>query len=129
MKTRYIVPLALLAGIAIGAVAVQGLHAQAQPPAYVIAMPNPADADAYAKNYAAHIQATIEPFGGHYLVRGGKRVVFNGTPPNVVVIAFDNIAKAEAWRNSAAYQAVVPARDKAIGNGTYASFAVEGVSN
>jgi uncharacterized protein (DUF1330 family) len=127
MKTKYIVTLAMLAGIAIGTAAVEGLHAQARPPAYVIAMPGPADADAYAKNYASFVQGTLQPFNGHYIVRGGKKVVFNGNPPNVVVIAFDSIDKAQEWRDSAAYKALIPARDKAIGNGTYTSFAIEGV--
>ena len=37
MKTRYTVALYILAGVAVGAAAVQALHAQAKPPAYVIA--------------------------------------------------------------------------------------------
>jgi uncharacterized protein (DUF1330 family) len=129
MKTHYTVTFAMLAGIAIGAAAIQGLHAQAKPPAYVVTMPNPADPDGYGKNYAPLVPATFQPFGGHYLVRGGKKVVFNGNPPNVVIIGFDSIEKAQAWRDSPAYKAIIPARDKAIGTGTYQSFAVEGVAN
>jgi len=34
MKSRYAVALSLLAGTAVGAAAVQGLHAQAKPPVY-----------------------------------------------------------------------------------------------
>jgi len=123
------VALSMVASFVFGAIAVQGLHAQAKPPAYVIAMPNPADADGYAKDYAAFVPASFQPFSGHYIVRGGKKVVFNGNPPNVVVIAFDSLEKAQAWRDSAAYKALIPARDKAIGNGTYTSFAIEGVPN
>ena len=36
MKTHYAVPFAMLAGFGLGAVAVQGLHAQAKPPIYYI---------------------------------------------------------------------------------------------
>jgi hypothetical protein len=36
MKTQYTVTLSILAGIGIGAAAVQGLHAQAKPPAFFI---------------------------------------------------------------------------------------------
>jgi hypothetical protein len=36
MKTRYTVALSMLSGIAIGAVAIQGLHAQATPKAYTV---------------------------------------------------------------------------------------------
>jgi hypothetical protein len=37
LKTRLTVASSMLEGIAIGALAVQGLHVQAKPPAYVIA--------------------------------------------------------------------------------------------
>ena len=36
MKIQYTVALSMLAGIGLGAVAVQGLHAQAKPPAYFV---------------------------------------------------------------------------------------------
>jgi len=128
MKNHYTAISSVVVGMAIGAVVVQGLHAQGAPHAYVVAMPTPADADGYLKNYAALLPATIQPFGGHYLIRGGKRVVFNGNPPNIVIIEFDSLEKAQAWRDSAAYKALAPARDKAIGNGTYSSVAIEGIS-
>ena len=37
MKPNYKVAVAMLAGVALGALAVQGLHAQAKPPVYYIA--------------------------------------------------------------------------------------------
>src|SRR5271165_2546096 len=107
---RYItLGLGMAAGAAIGAAAVESLHAQATAHAYVVTMPNPADPDAYSKNYAAFTQGTFQPFGGRYLVRGGKKVVFDGNPPNVVIIEFDSLSKAEAWRSSAAFKALIPA--------------------
>jgi hypothetical protein len=36
MKTHYTVALSMLAGAALGATALQGLHAQAKPPAYFV---------------------------------------------------------------------------------------------
>jgi hypothetical protein len=36
MKTQYTVALSMIAGIAIGAAAIQGLHAQAKPKAYLV---------------------------------------------------------------------------------------------
>ena len=36
MRPRFTVTLAMFAGVALGAAAVQGLHAQAKPPTYVI---------------------------------------------------------------------------------------------
>ena len=38
MKTKYTVALSMLAGMAIGAVVIQSLHAQAKPPVYMIAL-------------------------------------------------------------------------------------------
>ena len=49
MKTRFTVASSMLAGFAIGAVTVQGLYAQAKPPAYVIAEIDVMDQDGYAK--------------------------------------------------------------------------------
>jgi uncharacterized protein (DUF1330 family) len=127
MNRNITLGLTLVAGAALGAAAVQTLHAQATPHAFVVASPNPSDQDGYAKNYAAFVGGTIKSFSGRYLVRGGKRVVFNGNPPNIVIIEFDSLDKAQAWRDSAAYKALIPARDKAIGTGTYSSMAIEGV--
>ncbi len=36
MKPNYKIAMAMLAGVAFGALAVQGLHAQANPPVYVV---------------------------------------------------------------------------------------------
>ena len=52
MKTRYVVALAVVAGFGLGAVAVQGLHAQAKPPVYYVAEIDVSNPDAYAKEYA-----------------------------------------------------------------------------
>jgi hypothetical protein len=49
MKTRYTVAVSMLAGVAVGALAIQGLHAQAKAPVYVIAEIDISNPDAYAK--------------------------------------------------------------------------------
>jgi hypothetical protein len=36
MKTRYTVVLSMIAGAALGGAAIQGLHAQAKPPVYLV---------------------------------------------------------------------------------------------
>src|SRR5713226_298674 len=64
MKTRYTVTLAMLAGFAIGAVAIQGLHAQAKPPVYYIAEIDVNNLEAYVKEYAPLAQASIKAAGG-----------------------------------------------------------------
>src|SRR5208283_4695853 len=105
---RLITPaLALLAGVAIGGFAIHGTHAQGTPSVYVITELDVADnnKDAFSKDYAPLVPPTFQPFGGHYTVRGGNTVTFDGAPPKrIVVIAFDNMDKVKAWRASDAYK-------------------------
>jgi uncharacterized protein (DUF1330 family) len=52
-------------------------------------------------NYPSLNPATFQPFGGHYIIHFGRMATFDGKPPNpIVVIAFDSIANAQAWRAS-----------------------------
>jgi uncharacterized protein (DUF1330 family) len=115
MKTRYTVALSMLAGIAIGAVAIQGLHAQAKPKAYVISETEVLDAAALAA-YSPLIRAATDAAGGRRLSPpGGKIVAFAGEPPKRVGIQeWDSLEKAQAFRNSAAYKDLAPQRDKAV---------------
>ena len=64
MKTRSMAALALLAGAAIGAVAVQGLHAQTKAPVYVVTETDISDLDAFQKEYLPVVQPTIKAAGG-----------------------------------------------------------------
>jgi hypothetical protein len=52
MKSNYKVAMAMLAGVALGAFVVQGLHAQARPPIFVVAEIDVSNLDAYLKEYA-----------------------------------------------------------------------------
>jgi hypothetical protein len=76
MKTSYTVTLAMLAGCAFGAAAVQGLHAQAKPPIYYVVEIDTTDQDAYAKEFAPKAQAIIKaagrPLRGHRRSRGNR---------------------------------------------------------
>ena len=71
MKTRYTVALAMLAGFGLGAVAVQGLHAQAKSPVYQITEIEMLDATAYVRDYVPRAQAAIKGAGGRFLAAGG----------------------------------------------------------
>ena len=51
MNTKSKIALTLVVGVALGAAAVQGLHAQAKPPVYVIAEIDISNPDAYAKEF------------------------------------------------------------------------------
>ena len=101
MKSPHAVALALLAGIGLGAVAVQGLHAQTKPPAYVIAEIDVIDQDGYAKEY---VPAALKALNPKFLSRGSKTLSFRGEPPKrIVVFAFEDLDKAQAAFTSAAY--------------------------
>jgi uncharacterized protein (DUF1330 family) len=104
--------LAVLAGAAIGVAATSALHAQqAKPlPGYVIAEVEITDPVMFQK-YAQQVAPTLEPFGGHFLARGGKILPVEGPAPSrVAVIAFDSAEKAKAWEDSPAYSAIRPIR-------------------
>ena len=60
MKATYSVPLAMLAGVGIGAVAVQTLHAQAKPPTYIIGEIEVTNVEGYTKEYAPKVQAVLK---------------------------------------------------------------------
>jgi uncharacterized protein (DUF1330 family) len=100
--------LTLLAGILIGVAAAGAIHAQQvkAAPAYVIAevdVTNPAT----FQQYAEKVPATLAPFHGHDIVRGGKTQALEGeTPKRIVVIAFDNMERAKTWWDSPAYDAI-----------------------
>ena len=67
-----------------------------------------------SRDYAAHAQATIEPFGGCYLVRGGRSIGIEGEPPKprIVISVFDSFAQAQAWRNSPEYMEIAAVRER-----------------
>jgi uncharacterized protein (DUF1330 family) len=112
MKTNYKLALAVLTGIAIGAAGAEAIHAQQVkvPPAYVIAEVDVRDPAAFQK-YAEKVPATLAGFDGHYLVRGGKiQAVEGSAPQRIVVIAFEDAAKARGWYDSPAYAAIRPIR-------------------
>jgi hypothetical protein len=71
MKTFFTVSLAMLAGAAIGATAVKGLHAQAKAPVYVVSEIDVTNPEAYGKEYAPKAQALIKASGGRFLAIGG----------------------------------------------------------
>jgi uncharacterized protein (DUF1330 family) len=126
MKTQYAVALALLTGVGLGAAAVQGLHAQAKPPAYVIAEIDVANEEGYAKEYLPAGSKAVLDGGAKYLARGTRTAAFKGEPPKrIVLLTFENFEKAQATFASPAFMEAATIGEK------YAKFriyAVEGVS-
>ena len=126
MKTQYMVTLAVVAGFGLGAVAVQGIHAQAKPPVYYIAEIEVTNLDAYTKEYAPKAQALIKASGGRLLAAGQKVTAIEGAPPKprVAVQVWDSLEKIRAWRDSAEYKELRKIGDKYA---KFRAFAVEGL--
>ena len=73
--------------------------------AYIIVELEVTDPAGY-EEYRAMVPATIEKYGGRYLVRGGRYETLEGgwRPPRVVVLEFDSVERAKAWYDSAEYR-------------------------
>ena len=106
MKTRSTLALTLLAGVAIGAVAVQGLHAQSAPSAYTVTEVDIANLDAYQKEYIPLVRASISAAGGRLIASGQNIVSLDGDPPKtrITITQFDSLEKVRALRASTQYR-------------------------
>jgi uncharacterized protein (DUF1330 family) len=127
VKTRTIIALSVAAGIAIGAAAVQTLHAQAKPPGFVVVEIDVSNPDAYAKEFLPGAGKALTDGGIKFLARGGKSIGIEGEPPKsrLVIAQFESLEKANAAYTSPAYMEA-----RKIGN-QYAKFriwAIEGVA-
>jgi len=105
MKTRHVIGLSMLAGVALGAIAIQGLHAQAKPPVYAIVdideINNPVGFTANAGRSNEAATAVFKGSGGRYLARTDKITALDGTPPKrFIIAAFASVEKAKDWYNS-----------------------------
>jgi uncharacterized protein (DUF1330 family) len=126
MKTQYTVALAMLAGIGIGATAVQGIHAQAKPPAYIVSEIDVTNVDAYTKEYVPLARAAIKNSGGKLLGASQKVILLEGAPQNarVTINAYDSVEAAQASRNAADYKKAREIGDKYA---KFRAYIVEGI--
>ena len=126
MKTSYAVALGMLTGTVIGAAAVQSLHAQGKPLAYVISEIDVTNPDAYTKEYVPLANKALAESGQKRLASGGKTIALAGQPPasRIVLSVFESMEKAEAAYTSPAY---VEARKTGDKHGKLRIFAVEGI--
>ena len=115
MKSRYTVALSMLAGIALGAAAIQGLHAQAKPKAYTISELEVLDATALAA-YVPKVLEAQKAAGARPLRTAGEKIVaMEGTAPKRVAITeFDSLEQAEAFYKSKAWNDLATERNKAV---------------
>src|SRR6516225_4363179 len=99
---------------ALGAAAVQGLHAQAKPKAYTVSEAETLDAAAAAA-FVSAVEVAQSAGGGHSLhTRGGRVVTLDGpaAPKRVALVEWDSVDDALAFYKSKAWTDLAPQRDK-----------------
>ena len=75
--------------------------------------------------YLHHIDSTLAPFGGRFLVHGAEAEVLEGNWEGaVVILEFPDLEHARAWYNSPGYQEILPLRTQ---NGDTTVILVDGV--
>jgi uncharacterized protein (DUF1330 family) len=128
MRSALKITAAIAGGVLVGGGAVQLLHAQAKPPAFVVSEIEVKDQKGYEENFLKATKNDISNHGGKYLAGGyNKTLSLVGDPPpnRVVILQFPNMDEVKAWREEGAMD-----MENTIGS-KYASFriyAVEGVT-
>ena len=80
-------------------------------PAYAVAHMRQVTMGPAIVEYLERIDATLAPFGGRFLVHGGRVEVMEGTwPGHLIVIEFPDRVRADAWYRSAGYREIVALR-------------------
>lgn len=71
------------------------------------------DPDAYQK-YSQQTAATLEPYGGKFIVRGGNPETIEGDwkTKRIVILEFPSTEQAKAWYNSPEYTAIIGMRHR-----------------
>jgi uncharacterized protein (DUF1330 family) len=126
MKSNYKLALTLLAGAALGAAAIQALHAQAKPPVYVVAEIDVTDVDAYTKEYVPLARAAYKNSGGKQIGASQKVTSLEGAPQNsrVTIWVYDSLEKAQASHTAADAKAARIVGDKYA---KFRAYVVEGL--
>jgi len=115
MARSIVIGLAMLAGAALGAAAVNELSAQGRPPGAfaVIDTSDVTDPDIFSNQLVPKETATLVPFGGQYVIRTDNITGIDGSAPKrLVVIAFQSPQAAKAWASSAAEKEIDALRTK-----------------
>src|SRR5262245_18475897 len=116
MHTKSKIVLALVAGVALGAADVQGLHAQAKPKAYLVTESEILD-QAALDSYMPGVSTALPAGRGRFLAGPGvtKATAIVGTAPQRFgIVEFDTVDQAQAWMKSPAREALAAQRNKAV---------------
>jgi uncharacterized protein (DUF1330 family) len=78
---------------------------------YAVAHMRTVDLNEQIVEYLHRIDATLEPFGGRFVVHGPELQVLEGEwPGTLIVIEFPGDRSAREWYHSAAYQQIIKLR-------------------
>ncbi len=116
MKTKYTVALSTLVGVAIGAVAMQGLHAQgAKLKAWSVGEIEPVGGATVSASYLKDARDAIANAHGRALrtVNGRVIAIEGNAPAKVAIVEWDSADEAVAFYKSDAWKKLAPEREKA----------------
>jgi uncharacterized protein (DUF1330 family) len=103
----------MIVGAGLGAAAVQGLHAQAKPPVYMVAINEVSDQQRYANEYVSLAQKSVKDHGGDYIAAGPGTPLAGNLPRGpVVILRWESVEALERWRNSPDFQAALKIGEK-----------------
>jgi uncharacterized protein (DUF1330 family) len=123
MKTRFTVAVSMLTGAVLGGTAIQGLHAQAKPPVYMIAINEVRDQEGYTREYVPPAQKSVKDHGGEYVAAGPGTQVAGKLPDGpVVILRWQSMEALQGWHNSPDFQAALKIGEK------YAKFNIVAVN-
>ena len=116
MKTKYTVALSVLAGVAIGAIAMQGLHAQGTKlKAWSVGEIEPVSGATVSTAYLMEVREAITKAHGRALrTANGRVVAIEGTPPKgAAIVEWESVDDAVAFYKSDTWTKLAPEREKA----------------
>jgi uncharacterized protein (DUF1330 family) len=128
MHPKFEKTIAVVGSFMLGAGAIQALHAQAKPPAYVVAEVNVKDRAGYEENFLKSTKTDISQHGGKYLAGGYDKtlsLVGAELPNRVLIIQFPNMDAVKEWRKQGEED-----MENTVGAkyATFRIYAVEGVA-
>jgi uncharacterized protein (DUF1330 family) len=126
LKTYHTVAVSMLAGIGVGAIAMQTLQAQAKPPVYVVSEIDVSDADAYTKEYVPVVRPVLAKSGGKLVAVSQNPTSLEGAhqKSRIAINVYESLEKAKASREAADYKEARKIGDK---HAKFRTYVVEGL--
>ena len=127
MKASAKLTIMLFIGVAVGAMAVHGLHAQAKPPVFYVGEIDVTDEAGYQKEFVPQAGAAAQAGGARFLARGGQTTTLLGDPvkKRVVIYQWESMDQLRGWFNSAEQKKL---RDVQAKYSKVRAYAVEGIA-